>query len=98
MSREDFSKKKMSIEEARLNQNKDKHRTLAHLDIQNTDKLKSCPFLLALAEREVIFFLAGISAEWQIVDNYFHASGNQIGNPNKLIRMKYQGISIMLTV
>ena len=53
MSREEFIKKKLSIEEARLNQNKDKHRTLAHLDIQNTDKLKSCPFLLALAEREV---------------------------------------------
>jgi hypothetical protein len=33
MSREDFYKKKSSIEEARLNQNKDKHRTLAHLDI-----------------------------------------------------------------
>ena len=52
MSREDFYKKKSSIEEARLNQNKDKHRTLAHVDISTSEKLKACPFLLALAERE----------------------------------------------
>eukprot|EP00828_Plagiopyla_frontata_P013375 TRINITY_DN17906_c0_g1_i1.p1 TRINITY_DN17906_c0_g1~~TRINITY_DN17906_c0_g1_i1.p1 ORF type:complete len:165 (-),score=25.30 TRINITY_DN17906_c0_g1_i1:260-754(-) len=52
ISREQFEKKKKAIEEARNNQNKDKNKFLAHLEIQNQEKLKKSNFLQELADRE----------------------------------------------
>lgn len=52
MSREQFEAKKKAIEEARSNRNKDKAKRLAHIDVEDPEKIERCPFLKALAERE----------------------------------------------
>lgn len=51
LTREQFYQKKKAAEEARLNKNKDKTKTLAHTEIP-PEKWKDDPFLKALAERE----------------------------------------------
>jgi hypothetical protein len=43
------------VEEARLNQNKDKTKALAHTEVANFSKIKESPFLSALAERFILY-------------------------------------------
>jgi hypothetical protein len=49
LNREAFYAKKKAIEEARSNSNKDKNKSLASSNVSNPEKMKSCPFLWALA-------------------------------------------------
>ncbi|CAD8116092.1 unnamed protein product [Paramecium sonneborni] len=53
LSREQFEAKKKAVEEARLNQNKDKTKALAHTEVSDPSIIEKSPFLRALAEREL---------------------------------------------
>ncbi|KAM3141174.1 hypothetical protein pb186bvf_006779 [Paramecium bursaria] len=52
LSREQFFQKKKAAEDARINQNKDKTKALAHTDVSNPQIIEQSPFLKALATRE----------------------------------------------
>ena len=57
LSREQFEAKKKAVEEARLNQNKDKTKALAHTEVSDPSIIEKSPFLRALAERYEIWVI-----------------------------------------
>lgn len=52
LTRDQFDAKKRAVKEALLSQNKDKSKSLAHLEVISKEKLNQCKFLQALASRE----------------------------------------------